>query len=582
MSGSFRRPMIFAVLGVVFAASQVPAAETIDPLRLISNQADLIIEVRNPRQLIDAYYSLDAVKSLLQLEPLRDLYDSTYYRRFLQLVAYYEKELGAPWPELMDRLAGNGIVAGLKFGPKPPLSIVVVQSRDEALLKRFVDVSLKIVEDELARQEDKDKVERGKYRDVDTVRVGKDLWAASVGSALLLANSEIALHAGIDLARDQNKKSLVGNPGIAEARKLVGDDALVKLWLNLETVKKAPEAKDIFKLPRNEGLLTVFFGGWLDLAGRSPFLAAGLFSKGQEVGYRICLPRGRDGMTDGLSVHIPPKDLSASRPLLKPKNVLYSANFYLDVGKFWEQRTKLFNEKQVKDFERVDKESGKVLLGTPVHKLLLSLGSFHRVVAVDQPDKHYNVKPTQPIPAFAAVLDVHNRETFEKDITPLLRAAGFLASTVGGAKLTMTETKVKESTLISYRFQEDAKLPNYNGNYQFNFSPSFALVGNQFVISSTEGLGLELVTLVANEGMSRASSSPLASNLYSEGGAQYLDGIADLLLAQTILDRAASPAAGRRQVQQLIDWVRKLGVLQSQMTYDDHQFKYEVRLIPSR
>ena len=47
----------------------------------------------------------------------------------------------------------------------------------------------------------------------------------------------------------------------------------------------------------------------------------------------------------------PPADARGARPLLEPKDVLLSTSYYLDIGKFWENRAKLFNEKNLKEFE---------------------------------------------------------------------------------------------------------------------------------------------------------------------------------------------------------------------------------------
>src|SRR5947199_4514626 len=79
------------------------------PLRLIPDQADVVVQVDHPRKLAQSYIHLDLWKGLYQLDAVRETLESTNYRRFLQLVAYLEKQLGMPWPELLDRLSGGGI-----------------------------------------------------------------------------------------------------------------------------------------------------------------------------------------------------------------------------------------------------------------------------------------------------------------------------------------------------------------------------------------------------------------------------------------------------------------------------------------
>jgi hypothetical protein len=556
-----------------------------DPLRLVSDSADLVVEVKSPRRLIESYLTLASVKTLFELEPFQEFYDSTNFRRFTQLVAYFEKELGAKWPDLIDRLAGGGAVVALKFGPNPPQTLFVVQAKDEALLKKFSQLSLKIAEDELARQESKNHLEKGKHRDIEFVRVGKEFHAATIGSSLLFANSEDVLKSAIDLNQDSSKKSLSDSSSFKGARTIVGGDPLALFWLNMETIRKTPGAKEVFVLPRNENLLTIIFGGLLDVAGRSPFVAAGLFQDEGNPGYVVRMPRGRVGSAEGISVHIPPEGASGMRPLLEPKNVMLSTGFYLDVGKFWENRAKLFNEKNLKEFEEFDKKSGRFLLGNRFSKLTAQFGPYQRFVAVHQAKAGYAISPKQNIPAFSLVTEMRDPDKFTKAVNPLLRAGGFLASTVGDFKLKLVEENHGPYKLIGYRFPEDVQVKGYEADLLLNYSPCFVSVGNQFIASSTIELARELIDLIDKEG----SNPPMAPNtvavrtrVFANGGAEYLRGIQDILLAQTILDRAAAPESARSQVNALIEWVRKLGVLQIEGTYNADDFKYEIRLIPAK
>jgi hypothetical protein len=72
------------------------------------------------------------------------------------------------------------------------------------------------------------------------------------------------------------------------------------------------------------------------------------------------------------------------------------------------------------------------------------------------------------------------------------------------------------------------------------------------------------------------------SRLYGEGGARLLDGIQDVLLAQTILDQALSPEEAREEVRRAVELVRGLGHLSIHSEYSDNQFRYEVAIEPKR
>src|SRR5262249_28448633 len=120
------------VLGAAGARAEAPA----DPLQLIPDKADLFFKVEKPAKAIDLALHMGPIQELYKLDQVREFFESANYRRFYQLVAYFEKQLGAKWPELVDKLAGGGIVVALKTGSNPAATLIVVQARDEKLLDK--------------------------------------------------------------------------------------------------------------------------------------------------------------------------------------------------------------------------------------------------------------------------------------------------------------------------------------------------------------------------------------------------------------------------------------------------------------
>ncbi len=580
----FRHSRGWLAAWLVLAASALVRADTPrDPLRLIPEQADFLVKVEQPRQLVEAITHLDLFKQVQSLEAVRELYDSTNVRRLLQLVAYFEKELGVGRLELLDRLAGHGAVLAVRFHPKPTPILFVVQGKDEALLRQFFKLALEVVEQELARQEAKDQPVKGRYRDLDTIRIGEKFHAAVAGSALLISNLEKGLHSGIDRHLANDQKSLADSSSVAEARKLVPAEALAWTWLNLETVRKAPAAKDVFTLPRNDPQLTVLFGGWLDVAGRSPFLCAALTPERPGFRLSVRMPRGREGMSEALAAHVPPADQPGALPLLEPKGVLYSSSFFLNVSQFWEQRAKLFNDKQLKGLEEFNKNSGVFLAGTQFSKLLTQAGAQHRLVVANSAKSSYKTVPAQRIPAFAAVIDMREPDAFARSMEAILRAAALLGTTQ--VKLKLVEEKHGARTLVGYRFAEDVPSKGDVNQIRFNFSPCFVRVHKYFLVSSTLELGHELIDLLeqeAKEPPAKASAASERSRLYASGGAELLRDNEDVIIAQTILGQALAPPAAKEQVRTLIDLVRRLGVVQLEERYGAQDFRYDIRWLPSR
>jgi hypothetical protein len=566
-----------AVIGLLWPSVVAARADSPpDPLRLVPDVADVMIEVKNPRRLAETVTQLDLVKQAQELGPVREILDSTNYRRFYQLVAYFEKQLGAQWPDLVDRLAGGGVVAAAKIGPNPAPALLVVQGTDEKLTRRFVDLGLQILEQEIARREGKERVEKAPYRGIDAVHLGKEFHAAVVGSALLISNNDKSLHAALDLHLDGGKKSLAHVPDIAEARKLLPTDPLALLWLNLEMAHKDPKAKDIFASGRDPNL-TVLFGGWLDAARRSPYLCAAV---GRESGgflLTLRMPRGRDGGGPEQSVHVPPPDTDVA-PLLEPRGVVLSHSFYLNVGKFWDDRARIFTPEQVKSLEDIDGKSALVLAGQKLSNLLQHTGARHRFVAANQRDTGYKRQPKQPLPSFAIIAELRDPAEFTKTMNTVLRGVALLAGSQ--YKLKLVDEKHGDYKIIAYRFAEDAQLAKDPDDVRFNFSPCFVTVGKHFVASSTIALCHELIDLLENEAkqeLARETPAAMRTLLYSGGSADSLEIGKDALLSQTILSRAVTIDEARAETKALIDLVRRLGLLRIQTNYTTNEFRVDVR-----
>ena len=599
--------LIVLILGAVVARAGEPPSpspsppakgeggvKAVTPLRLVPDQVDLLVEVRQPRRLVETLTTLDTLKQLQQFAPVRELLDSTNARRTRQLIAYFEKELGAPWPQLLDRLAGRGIVLGVTFqslhkdkaafGVTPTPVLIVVQGDDAKLIGQFFHVGLRVFEQELARQEAKEKPVQGSYQGIETVRVGSEFHAAVAGGALLFSNTEKMLHAGLDRHLGRAKKSLADVSSVADAARLLPAEPLASFWLNMESVRQAPGAKVAYRSPpRDDAQSTVLFGHYLDLLGRSPFVCAGVYPEKDGFTVTVRVPCGRDGMGLDQLLHVPPPGKPGSRPLLEPKNVLYSESNYLDIARIWNERDRLFNDKQVKGLEKFDKQTVvPFLIGAKISKLLPQMGPYYRFVAAHQTNSGYKKTPKIAIPAFALVWELREPEAFAKSVDTILRGVALFVG--AQANLKLAEEKYKDYKLVGYRFPEDQTLKGDDNDLRYNFSPCFTRVGDQFIAASTIELCRELVDVIQKEGTSpsRGGDSSARMRLYGSGAAAYLQTIEDLLVTQTALDQAVSPKEAREQVRMILDMVRHFGALSLGPVVQETMTQYEIRLRPEK
>ncbi len=567
-----------AVLFLCMSVAPLRAETPPELLRLVPDVADLVIEVRHPRQVAETVTQLDLFRQIETLGPVQEFLDSTSYRRFYQLVAYFEKQLGGRWPELVDQLAGGGMALGVQIGPNPAPALLVIQGTDEKLVRRFADLGMQIIEQELARSETKDRLERKQYRNQETVHAGKEFHAAVAGSALLISNNEKALEAGLDLHLDHGKKNMAQVAALAESHQLLPEKPLVSLWFNLEKPHSDAKTKDVFAKGRDP-ILTVLFGGWLDTALRAPYLCAGIGRNTDGFWFAFRMPSGRDGGGAEQALHVPPPNDPAP-PILTPKGVVLSHYFYFDVNKYWADRDKIFTPEQVKQLYAAEEKSAFVLGGQKLSQLLSRTGAHHRFVAANQRETGYTRKAKQPLPAFALVIELRDPAEFSKSATTVLRGAALLAGSQ--FKLKLNEEMHGPYKLVGYRFSEDAQIAQDPQDVRFNFSPCFTTVGKYFLASSTLELGRELIDVLDKESKTASPDSgpPAAMRtlVYGEGNADSLRIGEDQLIAQTILNRAVTLDEARTEAKALIDLVRRLGVLKLETNYGQKDFRVDATL----
>ena len=560
-------------------------AEPKDPLRYFPPQIDVVLKVEKPRALVEAVFKHDLAKEAQQLQFVRDFLDSANYRRFFQLLAHFEKQFGAPWPELIDKLAGGGMALGFKYaagGNNPTL--IAVQGTDEKTVARFFDLGLSLLEEELTRQGAKEMLKRKTYQGVECVQLDEDAVVARAGDVLFFANKGEALKAGLDqwaALRKEPNTPTIADTATKQAGGILPPNPAAWLWVNLKPVKELPEAKNVFATPRNDVVQTVLFAAILDVARRSDFVAAGLYADKGDFRITIRMPAGRTGMAPDVELHLPkdPK-VGGTLPLLEPKGVLFSYSFYFDFGTFYQKREQIFPPQVAKDLGEGEKQVSRLLIGSNLPKFLSQLGVHYRVV-VAQPETvaEYKTQPEQKLPAFAVVLSM--RDPAVARLIKALIKGGVLA--VGQTvALKPWDAEIAGVQAFGYSFPEQGKFPDDPQNLRFNYQPTFGAHKDQYILASNRGLLRELVGLLDREDRSKPANANAKARVYAAGVGGYANILPGQTLAATILGQAVKVGEARQQTEALFKLLEKLGTAGFEMDITDDRFRADLYLKTSK
>lgn len=564
---------------VAFAVSSAVAA-TPDPLSFIPKEATLVLKVEKTRQMVEAVTQLDAFRKYETLPQVRDAFNSPTAKRVFQLLKMAEEKLGQKWPDLLDSLAGGGIAVGsVPKGDDSPF-VLVAQGTDEKKSAEAFELVVELITAELARQSPPDKPvkpERGPVKGADAMKIGDGFFALRHKATLVVSNKKEAAEKTLALvAAEQGAESVLANPNVPAAKKLLGGDPLAWFWFDLKKAKEDKGFSDYLETASKQAFILFVLGSTTDAIRRADFVVGGLTHTAAGFKLSVQLPAKRADLPPVMALHAPLKnETHGSLPLLEPKGVLVSHSMYLDVAAFWKQRKTALGEQELKDLEKAEKDISKLLPNTTLATLIESSGMHHRVVMVERGENQYKTVPDFPLPEMALVSSMRDPK-FGKDALATIRTAALLIGLQFGG-LAMSEEKVDDVTILSYRFPEGKPLDADPTNIRFNFVPSFAVVGDYFIAASSPKLLKDLIPEVKKP-IDPKGCSPAVwrAKGYGIGAAQMVKARPESSITGTVLEQGVGLDEAKKQLEQLAGWLGKLGTVGVSIDHGETAFKFEV------
>lgn len=564
-------------LGLLLTWATHAEEKNASPLRLIPNQADVVVQVKQPRQFIQSITEQQFVKDLSAYPTVMELLQSTQAKRFFQFVSYYESELGAKWPELLDKIAGGGMALGVKIGNGDP-AIAVIQGTDAKAVADFKALVTQVVRQELKRAGANPDfaIKTNQYQGIDVTKVGNDFFFAVHEKTIVISNKSEGLKAALDLEKGIKTGSMAEDKRLASATRILPKASLATVWVNLKKVRENPDFDQITKTPRNP-VFTLFVGDVADVFTRAPFFCAAFAPTETGLQLTFRMPRGSKGMGPEKDIFCPPEGKTL-RPILTPKGTLASVSFYWDISQFWTKRKELFGDMVAKQFEQADKQASQIpFLNLQPSELLQMMGGQHRIVIAQQDKTGYEKHTRQQFPAAAFVTEPRDVDKFYETMNRLIRVGGFAATTQVGLRIkTIEHDGVK---IVGYRFREDRDFPGDPTGLRFNVSPCFFKVDKYFVICSTMEFAPKLIDDVRLKVKMEPRKTKATSHhrIFSSGFVNLIQSDEAQVITTTILDQGIPFAEAKKQIKDLYKILRKTGGISFGQVTTDNVWQYNIR-----
>lgn len=580
-SGVCRVLRLYGAVGLFCLAltASLQAAEPASGRELLPANAAIVLEVRQPQAL--AQHAL--LRRVLSILDRSAAYQAALGSPDLDLVrdaiTQVESEFGIPVLQILDGCAGEGVWASAVAETQPEFCIVVT-GREPDRVARLPEVTLSLIRRIVAgRGVNLAEPAARTYQQHTYHKLG-DACYAVVGRRWLLSNREAGLLGMLDRLDGRQPLTSTGTPNLLTTPEANG--AAVRVAADLKILQQQPGLAAAFKWPPQQLGLVIAAGGWFDLLQRSEHAVAELNFANDTVQAHVRFPAAPTGVTPGTVGFFASEPATAAAPLLEPARLIYSASWYRDYWKMWEQRNSVPLQDEIKKLEQQLASTQTGNLGYSAFDILRLLGPHLRVVVTRPGPSPYRVTVTDRLPQFAVVFDVRNEAEFrEKVLPPIQRILGIVSIT---NKMIAQNIQYKTAEVSAMKFAEDAASVMNSDRVRYNFEPTYSLTRGHLVVGSTGDIVRNLIDELDRLQTVSVPQSPSAPGPTERQIVRFaeLAGVVEdvhgLSVRNAVLNDGLTISEAGRELSILQQLVSALGQLQVQAGFDPRGFEYRIQI----
>ena len=546
--------LVTAALCVVPTNSML--ADEVDGSRLLPETTVGYFEFTQPGRLIDTVLDHPLNQHIQAMDVFQKATMSEGYRSFLTGRKFVELQIGSDWRPALEALTAGGIYGG--FDSATNGAVLLIRGKDETTMENF---RAKILEMTRLRG---DGSKPDDYRDISIYKTDNKSGAAVVRDWLIVTNNGELGKGILDRLLDAKPEAeatgtLSANKNFQAARSMRAEDSQAWAFGDLQAVRDAGGAKQVFEGKADNPLAELLLGGIQSTLQHAPYVTAGLNIENSGLLVSVALPWQGDWIPEHRTYFFGP-DNSGSAPALPvvSETVLTLAT-YRNISDMWLRAGDLFDEQMNDKLAEADSNLSTVFAGRDFGEEIL--GSFEPqigIVVTRQSFADAKPVPTIKLPAFALVTRLRDPETMRSELRRTFQSAiGFfniVGAQQGNPQLEMDMQKVGDVDLITSRYlPEKNDKDSTSAPIIFNFSPSVGFAGDRFVLASTAALAKQLAEAPANNedtdlNTSLVLNAPVLNDILNDNREQ--------LISQNMLQDGHSRDEAEAAIDLLLEIVR--------------------------
>ena len=519
------------------------------------------VEITDTAAIMTALYDHPLSLHIQEMEAWKTATKTEQYRAFLTGRKFFEIQIGSDWRPAIEGIIAGGIYAA--FDAATEGVVILIRTKDEATAENF---RLKILELTQLNEATNGKAEP--YRDVKIYKTDKNSGAAVVGNWIVVTNNGELGKGVLDRLLEESSLApdaevsgtLSANAQFKATYAKRSADSQAWAYGNIQAVRDAGGAKKLFDGKAENPLVELFVGGIQSVLQHAPFVTADLKVANSGVSLQLTTPC-QDGWIPEERQYYFGTNTEGSAPVLPGvPDTLMTLATYRDVSQMWLRAGDLFDEQMNDKLAEAEsglstifagRDFGEEVLGAiqPQIGFIVARESFKNVTPV----------PALKLPAFALVLKLRDAENMRPELRRTFQSViGFLnivGAMEGRPQLELDMEKSGNVDLVTSRYVPEKKdKDSTTADMIFNFSPSAAFSGDQFVLSSTAALARLLAespeTVASNSGINTAV------DLHSTAIREALNENREQLISQNMLSEGHSREEAEAAIDLLLEAVR--------------------------
>lgn len=564
--------MLFAVLSLVSSVGQAQS-----PVEWLPPSTMVYAELTHSSQVLETLESHPITQKLLELPQAQEAMKSKPFQDFKKGVAVAETQLESSWREIIEQVAGQGVVIAVD-GETDAVALMM-HAQSEASLTRAIKAFVQLAKLDAVAKGNESPIKTGEYRDLVAYSAGDARWL-QLGEWLAITNQAEFGKKVVDRYLDRPQDHLGAHDAFAEAKKDKAPETDLWVWVDVNQLRDKNPDEDIYQNRTDNPVAELLLGGLLNIASQTDVATLSLNLDQRSIRANITTPWNSRWIPEAREYYWGFGGTGEAPGTFDIDQSIFQLSAYRDLSEMWLRAEELLQENAVDGIVQANGVLSTLFSGKDFGEdILAELEPTIDLVIAERSVSQNEPQPTVKLPAFAFVFELTDPDAMQPQLKRIFQSLiGFINITGamnGQPQLELDIERTDESQFVLARFvieeEYESGLP-----VQFNLSPTLGFSGRRFVLSSDLGLAQQLVTAQRNptsidDEVVNTTLDASVTNI-----AQILSDNRESLVAQNMLEEGNDREEAETEIETLLSLMQLFRTVSLTLAHTDNALSMEL------